>query len=499
MSNLSDKELDRLSREAADSYEPDTSSLSWSRLEQKLTQQMPERPPDGFRFGRIKPYIWGPAVVLLAGVSFFFIKNINYSKDSTPKDQAVNQAATSSSVDDRQVKGNTIRLDSNASATAPAEPGKQGAGIQQSDNSNSGTDKSNLNSSAGGHVAPELADGATVSSGKGNSKSSIKNSTATSDGPSFGHHQKAIISGSALAAGSSSAGAGNAPAIGGVNQKHANTNEGSAVTGSDIATETANPANGQRKKNQHSLPAIVIGGKGLGTVSGNDSVLNQMAQSKEIVPNKSLHLNRSLNFGLSFGPDYTDGGGITNNQIGNTIGITVGYYLTSKLSVNTGIFYSNKFYWAHGQGYNHPQPVNAYASTFAAPPPVDYVNGSCNMWEVPLTLRYDFAHNEKTRFFADAGLSSYFMMKQSFIYFVHTSQRQLAAWKTSDNQQINYWFGVADISLGFETEVGKGVSFQAEPFVKLPLRSMGAENLRLTSYGFLLSFRYTPVLSRARK
>jgi len=36
MSNLSDKEIDRLSREAADSYEPDHSSLSWSRLEQKL-------------------------------------------------------------------------------------------------------------------------------------------------------------------------------------------------------------------------------------------------------------------------------------------------------------------------------------------------------------------------------------------------------------------------------------------------------------------------------
>ncbi|MEJ0079406.1 MAG: hypothetical protein WDM78_00210 [Puia sp.] len=59
MLNLSDKEIDRLSREAADSYEPNDSSLSWSRLEQKLAQQMPERPPDGFRFGRINPYVWG--------------------------------------------------------------------------------------------------------------------------------------------------------------------------------------------------------------------------------------------------------------------------------------------------------------------------------------------------------------------------------------------------------------------------------------------------------
>ncbi len=87
MSNLSDKDIDRLSREAADSYEPDTSSLSWTRLEQKLKEQMPERPPDGFRFGRINPYIWGPAVVLLAGASFFFIKKNIYSEDSTRTNQ----------------------------------------------------------------------------------------------------------------------------------------------------------------------------------------------------------------------------------------------------------------------------------------------------------------------------------------------------------------------------------------------------------------------------
>ena len=80
MSNLSDKEIDRLSREAADSYEPDVTSLSWTRLEQKLVEQMPERPPDGFSFGRISPYIWGPAVVLIAGISYYFIKSNSYSQ-----------------------------------------------------------------------------------------------------------------------------------------------------------------------------------------------------------------------------------------------------------------------------------------------------------------------------------------------------------------------------------------------------------------------------------
>src|SRR6476619_4952235 len=96
MSNLSDKEIDRLSREAADSFEPDASGLSWSRLEQRLTEQMPERPPDFFRFSRFnKPLVWGPALVLLTGLSVFLIQNKNYRNKSTLTDQSQHQPAAS--------------------------------------------------------------------------------------------------------------------------------------------------------------------------------------------------------------------------------------------------------------------------------------------------------------------------------------------------------------------------------------------------------------------
>jgi hypothetical protein len=89
-------------------------------------------------------------------------------------------------------------------------------------------------------------------------------------------------------------------------------------------------------------------------------------------------------------------------------------------------------------------------------------------------------------------------MKQTNIYYFHNGQRA-AAWKTSNNEQINYWFGMADISLGVETAVGKGFSFQMEPYFKIPLKTMGVENLKLQSYGFLISLRYSPVLSRTKK
>lgn len=476
MSNLSDKEIDRLSREAADSYEPDDSSLSWSRLEQKLDHTMPERPPDRFRFGRANPYVWGPAVILLAGASFFAIKNIRYSQHSTPNIQTVNPPLSAPDANSKNASGNTIHLDSTASVQESAD----GENIRSS-----GTDQKPGTSGFD-------AEAATLSG-------SVPNKSFANPNEISGHKQtdrknsasRVLKPGAIVGAGSSETGR----AVSGEGQK---TREANDVPANAVA---AGMAGSVQNKKQILLPAVITHGTGLGKVTGNDSLMNQLARSKTPIHQKSLHLNRSLNIGFTFGPDYTNAGGVNNNQIGNFIGLTLGYYLTDKLSINTGFIYTNKFYWSKAHNYFFQQPANtpvAYPGSFAAPPPIDYVNGASNIWELPLTLRYDFAHHNKTKFFANAGLSSYFMMKQTYIYFLHSNQNQLA-YKISDNQQVNYWFGIADISAGFEAEIGKGFSFQAEPFLKIPLRSMGMEDLKLTSYGFLMTFKYAPVLSRSKK
>jgi hypothetical protein len=472
MLNLSDKDIDRLSREASDSYEPDDSSLSWSRLEQKLAQQMPERPPDGFRFGRINPYVLSSAIILLAGTSFFFIKNFNYSKYSTRNIQAINQTVVLPDADSKNASGNTVHLDSIEGQELTDGKNKHLSVTDQkpvpSSTNGSDADIKNLSGtlSMNAQANPDKETGNSMKGGRKSSLNSFK-------------------SGSATAAGIREMNSAN-PAE---EQKKDDKNVMALASG---ATEIKD--NG-RNKNQIHLPFVITNSNGLGKVSGNDSLMNQLAQSNTPIHQKSLHLNRSLNIGFTFGPDYTNAGDIANNQIGNNIGLTLGYYLTDKLSVNTGFIYSNKFYWSDAHQYVRQVP-NSRPN--AMPAPIDYINGASNIWELPLTVRYDFAQHNKTKFFANAGLSSYFMMKQTYIYFIHAGQNQLA-YKTFDNQQVNYWFGIADISAGFEAEIGKGFSFQAEPFLKLPLRNMGAENLKLTSYGFLMTFKYAPVLSRSRK
>ena len=467
MSNLSDKDIDRLSREAADLYEPGESNLSWSRLEQRLTEQMPGRPPDGFRFGRINPYVWGPAVVLFAGISFYIIKNIYYSQHSTRTGQITSQADSSSLTP--HPSGSAV-----AESKTDPEPSDVIASSKNSVSANKNLLQSDNNTA--NYSGSSRSENGSLKKGSG-SKYLLKASATTAA-------TGAILTGKSYNAS---------------NKRNGTTGSGESNNLTTASASISNNEVANRERSTHGLPSIVTAGVGRGKVTGIDSLLSRLNELKTPVLHKSLRLNRSLNFGITFGPDYTDGGGITNNQFSNNIGVMVGYYLTNKISVNTGILYSNKFFWVPGKQVNtagRSGLTQGYASNYAAPPEIKYINGSANLYELPLTLRYDFAHNEKTKFFANAGFSSYFIIKQTSIYF---SDRTPLALEVTDESQMDYWFKVANLSLGFETDMGKGFSFQVEPFAKLPFKNMGIENVKLNSYGVLLSFRFSPVLSRTKK
>lgn len=79
MLNLSDKELDRLSREAASEHDPGGSMLSpgaWDKLEWRLDRELGKAgspmPSPGIR--RIPYFYAAPAILLLAGISYYIIK-----------------------------------------------------------------------------------------------------------------------------------------------------------------------------------------------------------------------------------------------------------------------------------------------------------------------------------------------------------------------------------------------------------------------------------------
>jgi hypothetical protein len=494
MSNLSDKDIDRLSQEAAEFYEPDDSMLSWNKLERQLVKPIPERPPDIRSSFRMRPLIWGPSVLLLAAISYYIIKNTAYRKDSTLKTQTEN--ITAKSPGNTPLSGTERPLPASGVPDVNPEPGEAVNANARASGVGSGSNNSpdKILSDAGGNGLADKAGKKPFAENRdyGNTGSGIlipgKNAAPSH---SYGDNNKKTkpggsqnLSGEEMAAGSSS------------------------ITENDL-TNTGNSAFATTaKQTQHQLhngvvhlpPAAVFISSPV--VRGNDSSLNRFALNRKPgnkIPARSLQTNRSLVIGLVMGPDYTDVGSMPNNQLGNNTGISLGYYLTSRLSVNTGFSYSAKYYWSTGEPFQpRTQPLNPAISSYAPFPHIESVNGRCSMFEIPLTLRYDVYQHEKIKLFVNAGLSSYLVRKQNYTYFFHNAGRAYE-WQNENKDRLSYWFAIGNLSAGIEQDLGKGFTFQAEPFVRLPFSGIGVGNLKMNSYGLLFSIRYSPVLGRVRK
>jgi hypothetical protein len=125
------------------------------------------------------------------------------------------------------------------------------------------------------------------------------------------------------------------------------------------------------------------------------------------------------------------------------------------------------------------------------------------MWEIPLTLRYDFDRINNTTLFINAGASSYLMRHESYVYYVSTWNAGTLVSRATPpigyDTKENYLFSVIDITFGVEQKLSKSLSFQVEPYAKIPVKGVGLGSVDLSSYGVNLSLRFAPMLKSSRK
>src|ERR1700710_1979919 len=95
MLNLSDKELDRLSREAAQEHDPGDvlGPRSWDKLVPRLDNDLGKTGINPFRGGRF-PFYFAPAFLLVLVVSLFYVRQSNKThtgSGSPPPDADMSQ------------------------------------------------------------------------------------------------------------------------------------------------------------------------------------------------------------------------------------------------------------------------------------------------------------------------------------------------------------------------------------------------------------------------
>ncbi len=529
MFNLSDKELDRLSREAADAYEVEKNTSSWNALEKRLDQELGTAPrpnpavPPPRRF--IFPIAYTSLIILLISSGYFLLKSgkknnsenkINYTLNNIESKKSVdnNSQKDASTKTNSEVNKNEANVDVDADKITDkqeadnlenASPKKEKAYLdnlksiaekeldkknEKALNINKNEDN-NASSFKRNDIAKELA--ATNHTNKTNTNNSknyldkkriasdelknIANNETSNDHVSKSHNSKLISS----------------------NGKEKN-NLSSVSDNNDDKINNLNAINEEVDLKHASSAVTMLASKHHAIIISDSSLLAEASKAQDLInlakKNKSLNINRSLQIGISFAPDFSKVKYVYENyHIGTSIGVTIGYQLFHNLSVNSGVLYADKYYQADGDDFHQQQQQ---LNPALANEHVEFVRGSFKMIELPLNLRYDFSADGNTTFFVNGGLSSYFMLDQSNDYFCHDyvgAQRWI---KQTDGQNQNYWFSMLNLSLGFETFLQKNISLQIDPYVKVPLRNIGVGNMRLSSYGINIGIKYSPVLKRSR-
>jgi len=212
---------------------------------------------------------------------------------------------------------------------------------------------------------------------------------------------------------------------------------------------------------------------------------NPVAQK---VKTKSSLVNR-WTIGLYTGTDISRINGTANNKKGYVIGSMLSYDLTKRFTVSAGFLFTQKFYSAKASDYNPPpHHISRYLNLVS-------LDGNCEMWELPLNLRYNVIKRPRSSWFVNAGSSSYIMRKQFYDY-EHIDQGVLAkrSWKTASQQ--NDWFKILNLSVGFEKSISRSFSVQAEPYARIPLSGVGYGKMDISTYGILVGVKYRPLFKK---
>ena len=173
-----------------------------------------------------------------------------------------------------------------------------------------------------------------------------------------------------------------------------------------------------------------------------------------------------------------------NSSLAAKYGIGIGYQLNNKWSVQTG-FYAGKKKYVAG-----PNDYHAKEHSYWSYVKITKVNAACMIYEIPVTVRYNFLHKASVSYYATAGVSSYLMKKEDYnYYYIRYNMPQEAYYSYTGNA---HFLSTLSLSAGAEKKLSSKLSLQLEPSVSLPLSGVGDGKVKLFSTAIMLGVKYLP-------
>jgi hypothetical protein len=197
---------------------------------------------------------------------------------------------------------------------------------------------------------------------------------------------------------------------------------------------------------------------------------------------KSSSFLNNLFFTLSAGPDFSMVGFDNTGKTKLTLGAGIGYQVSDKFSIRTGFYTARKVYAADPDDYNPPE---AFWSWY---PNLKNIDADCKIYEIPITIDYNFSRNKKQSWFVSTGVSSLIMKEETYdYYFKPTYSPNYVTYTKTYNNENSHLFSVLSLSGGYKRAINKNLSLQAEPYMKFAMSGVGFGKVKLNSGGILVS------------
>ena len=189
--------------------------------------------------------------------------------------------------------------------------------------------------------------------------------------------------------------------------------------------------------------------------------------------------------GLAYAPDFNSLNFKGKLRATNKVGLRIFWKPLNRFELQSGVFFNKKKYTSPGEEY-HP-PAGYWGQNTGGLVPT-WVNGSCSVIDIPVTVGFDFIQSRKWNWKINGGLSNYFLLDEEYQYqFNQPNPTYSQGWKTDKNTTLMW--SIMNASVAGEFLWRSKTSLVIEPFIQMPLQEIGWAQVSLYGYGVLFTVK----------
>jgi hypothetical protein len=472
MANINGNITDDLFRQASDHYPLRTDSADWSRLSDDLEKDpsliLPSLNEEGDGRRR-RGFLWLFFLVPLAVAGYFVWPGGTHTRDASIVDASIikgqnTHSETTTAVEDHIAKtGPADGISSDAAQGTIADEDANtkahtgfGAVAGSQKNSGSTVGKTTPATTTNEHAGIKIP--TTTGKDTRTEGNNTKNYSAGSD--NAGSTNIVVNNAAGTPGTAGTAAIENDPRLSGIYVQRAAITEGVSLN-IDVRANTNSNINPNTNINTNTGP--------------NNDVVSSTAPA---APPKKMSVSKHYFYaGLVVAPDLSTIKFQNVKSVGTTFGVLFGYSLNARFSLESGIYLDKKKYYTEGQYFNKEKVPALWNYKLLN------VDGTCNMVEIPVNLRYNLNPTAKNKWFVTAGLSTYLMFSEGYNYQVLRYGNPYNVAPVTYMNPMQNWFSIANLSVGYEQKLGKIGNLRLEPYLRVPLSGVGTGSLPIMSAG----------------